>query len=314
MGKKGLDGFFAVNVQGEDTTLYRDGQAVREYERTEIKRRRERPALGDGPLVNPRRKLQRARTHIRELSERIECHFQANPVQFSDQPDPETGELVIYAIRSCHVPDDIGTIVGDAVNNLRFALDHIICDLVRMRGGNTGGSGLLIRDRPKRLKAGTVGKLKELGPGAERFVCSLHGRKIWHSGAQALNALSTVDRHSRITFVNQAIVGVQTMVQLPPVFQGPEGNLRLLGPGNDGHPFFMPGGQPRWFAPKRILDDHVEVHRIPAGFNEEVSVNISVAFAETGVVDDQPVVETVIALADLVEWTIGVFERHCPRA
>lgn len=310
--QKRLGGLFAVNVDGADTTLYRDGQPVGEYVRESATMRRDRTPLGDGPLQNPRRKLERAREHIRDLSRRIDAHFQAHPVEFSDQQHPETGDLVIYVIGANRVPNDIGAIVGDVANNLRFALDHIVCDLVRIRGGNTGGSGLLVRNQPKRLKPGSIGKLKELGPRAEHFVCSLHGRRRWHSGAKALNALSTVDRHDRITFVNQALVGVQTMVQPPGVFQGPDGALRLLGPGTDGQPFLMPGGQPRHFAPKQVFDEQVEVHRIPAGFHEQVSVNISIAFDQTGVVDGEPVVETLELLADLVEWTIGLFERRCP--
>lgn len=310
--QKRLGGLFAVNVDGADTTLYRDGQPVREYVRDNAKKRRDRPPLGDGPLQNPRRKLERAREHIRELSQRIDAHFEAQPVELSDQQHPETGDLVIYVIGANRVPDDIGAIVGDVANNLRFALDHIVCDLVRMRGGNTGGSGLLVRDQPKRLKSGTIGKLKELGPRAEHFVCSLHGRKRWHSGAKALNALSTVDRHDRITLVNQALVGVQTMVQPPVAFQGPDGALRLLGPGTDGQRFLMPGGEPRHFAPKPVFDERVEVHRVLAGFHEQVSVNVSIAFDQTGVVDGEPVVGTLEDLAYLVEWTIGVFERRCP--
>ncbi len=309
----GTGGFFAVNVDGEGTALYRDGELVRAYERKPLPARRLRRPLPDGPLHNPRRKLARALKHIHELDDTIGSHFETNPVELVTEEDSQTGETVVSISGASEVPKDIGVIVGDIVHNLRFGLDNLVCDLVRLESnstGNTGNSNFPIHSKAKRLSVGKEAKLRGTPNKAEKCICSLHGRGSWHRPMNALHRLSTMDRHNRITFVNQAVVSVQTMVQVPGMFQGPDGNIRLLGPGPGGKPFYQPGGSPRAFEPIAITNTLVPIHRIPEGFNEQVSAKVSVAFDQSGGVDGAPILETLRDFALIVEWTIGIIERQ----
>jgi hypothetical protein len=75
----------------------------------------------------------------------------------------------------------------------------------------------------------------------------------------------------------------------------------------------MDAGTPDQFRRVFPVEDNVEIHRSPAGFNEEIQGSIDVAFSETEVVEGEAVVETLRQLADFVERTIAIFEKRARR-
>jgi hypothetical protein len=72
----------------------------------------------------------------------------------------------------------------------------------------------------------------------------------------------------------------------------------------------QPAGTPTTFRRVFPLHDNGEVHRSPAGFNEDIDASISVAFFETQVLEGEPIVETLRQLSQFVRRTICVFERN----
>lgn len=68
-------------------------------------------------------KIERAVEHIDNLEAQIKAFREADPYTIIRKDDPETGELVVFASIPRELPPRWGCIAGDAVHNLRSALD-----------------------------------------------------------------------------------------------------------------------------------------------------------------------------------------------
>lgn len=85
----------------------------------------------DGLPGSAARKLRRAQAHIDDL-ERVIRDYLHDPKPFEVVPEPDpNGTTRNYRFRLIRpVPEVIPEIIGDAIHNLRAALDHAICALV----------------------------------------------------------------------------------------------------------------------------------------------------------------------------------------
>jgi hypothetical protein len=84
---------------------------------------------------SPRLKVKRSRDHIRELGAMLDEYVARKPYSLDVK---ETKDGCDYNIISTEeMPLDVPLIIGDAIHNMRSALDILACDLVEMNGGNT---------------------------------------------------------------------------------------------------------------------------------------------------------------------------------
>lgn len=86
------------------------------------------------PLVAIDRKTERAGRHIADLDAAISYFIGSNPYRVEIQGDPNDSDRVRWILRETR-PDPVPTVefavcIGDAVHNLRAALDHLACGLV----------------------------------------------------------------------------------------------------------------------------------------------------------------------------------------
>src|SRR4051812_45511039 len=82
----------------------------------------------------PKLKIERAERHIAELQAAIDAFLGRDPYPYVIKDDAERGtRSVIMEVRE-RVPDELGPIVGDAIHNLRSALDIMLCDIAAMHG------------------------------------------------------------------------------------------------------------------------------------------------------------------------------------
>src|SRR5258708_574746 len=84
-------------------------------------------------LIRP--KTKRAYKHIRELQTAILAFKATNPHEVSAKRDPQTRKVIYYVHKADPLPDDIALIAGDALQNLRSAVDHLAYQLVLSAGG-----------------------------------------------------------------------------------------------------------------------------------------------------------------------------------
>src|SRR5689334_24738258 len=94
--------------------------------------------MGLMPFHSVLLKIERAKKHIAELEAERDSFFGFNPYTFDSKLDPQTGKRQFYCKRVSPVPDLFSLIVGDVLNNLRSALDHMAYRFVRLGNAPTG--------------------------------------------------------------------------------------------------------------------------------------------------------------------------------
>jgi hypothetical protein len=81
-----------------------------------------------------RLKVRRARTHVGELQTEIRRYLRSNPFYVEAVPGAITGTKDWLLHVREQVPPEFSAILGDAIHNLRSALDLLACELVRLNG------------------------------------------------------------------------------------------------------------------------------------------------------------------------------------
>jgi hypothetical protein len=79
-------------------------------------------------------KIDRANYHICDLDTRITAFETTRPHIVVKQKDPSTGneDWIVKILRP--IPSELSAIAGDAIHNLRAALDYLVCRLVETNG------------------------------------------------------------------------------------------------------------------------------------------------------------------------------------
>lgn len=304
-------GLLGVSTLDGVTTTYHNGSAVARYKQVAPYRPR-KPRRGDpGKFVGPKLKVERAKKHIAELEAAIEAFHSTYPYRVTQNEDPQTGEFVVRVQVEKVVPDALSAVIGDAVHNLRCALDYVVCDLVRAHSDHDGQfRNFPVEKRPKRLKAGSIGKIAGVSAMAERTIIRLTNCNAWHSRMWALHWLDIFDKHNCIVAIAAATTKATAKVGVPGIFVGPDGALRLLSPGPDSIPLLMDAGTPEQFRITSLSEDNVEIYRASGGFEEEIQITFGIAFGKTEIVEGQSIPETLREFAEIVERTIEIMERH----
>jgi len=70
-------------------------------------------------------KVERAEKHIEDLLLACEAFFDSKPYEIEIKVDPDKSERSYHLVRMAEVPDEIMLICGDAIHNLRSALDYL---------------------------------------------------------------------------------------------------------------------------------------------------------------------------------------------
>ena len=261
--------FFAVNVSGGKTTTYKDGLPVHTYSNAENKVFHQRTLRASNPnlFIGPKLKIERAKRHIQDFEIAVQAFRDTNPYDLIRETDPQTGENVYRMLVKEGVPISLSGFLGDAVHNLRCALDYLICDLIRANGKQPdGNSGFPIKQRTERFKPGRVAKIDRISAKAERLVFRFKGHKSINDALWIIHWLDVIDKHNAIVPVAAANLRVTAKVGVPGMFLGPDGNIRLLGPGPGGVPMLMDAGVPDKFGLVFPLENNIEIYRSPSGF------------------------------------------------
>ena len=93
------------------------------------------------PFQAPRMKLDRAAQHIAAIKSDLLEYVARRPVETFPAPVP--GNFHMYGIRLLEIlPPHLPAALGDAIHNLRTALDIMACDMVRLNTGKEDVSGV----------------------------------------------------------------------------------------------------------------------------------------------------------------------------
>lgn len=153
-----------------------------------------------------RLKLERADRHIFDLKETWDAFVVGNPYLFESEDDPQTGERIYKLVSAALIPATIPLIAGDAIQNLRSALDHLAYHLVSL-GPSAAGHGdkiyFPIGESAKEFKSRLQQLRKRLRPDAIRPLEAVEayengsGEILWH-----LHCLNIIDKHRLLLTVS----------------------------------------------------------------------------------------------------------------
>lgn len=156
-------------------------------------------------LTGPLLKLARAERHIDELRREIKAFMAREPhphgfrVEFEVAAD-QTREYVVYAIIRSDPPFEWALIVGDAINNIRAALDHLVWTItpVKVRREFRNKIEFPIYTCRKAFVKHAAPKLEGLSPKHRALIENVqpyHGADPHIEPLEVLRRLSNTDKH-----------------------------------------------------------------------------------------------------------------------
>jgi hypothetical protein len=86
------------------------------------------------PFYGARLKIERARRHMNDLQHAAQLYGDTHPHIVTVETDAVTGDNLLRIDPADPLPDELLLILGDAIHNLRSALDHAWCMMVVTQG------------------------------------------------------------------------------------------------------------------------------------------------------------------------------------
>ncbi|MEX1208308.1 MAG: hypothetical protein WEE36_06825 [Acidimicrobiia bacterium] len=259
------------------------------------------------PLQGPRLKLERANRHIDELKEAIDRWGATNPQErIATENDPEPGDLT-YRIRvKREPPPEWGPIVGDALHNLRTALDLLAEQLI-LNGGEapTDTSGFPLGWSKKVFENTVANKLPGVSGRALRIVKAMKPYNGGNPCLWLLHRLNIADKHHLLVPVAVGQYRIRHRTFAGRVDHFPEGVREFV----DGLELTLTPTRP----PKPLKDgDVLMVMRAATRREGDPHPNFDVAIVvwETGTgADGQPVVGLLREIGGSVARLLNAMER-----
>jgi hypothetical protein len=159
-------------------------------------------------------KLDRAEAHIESVGEEIKAFCERDPPPFGFRSDPEPrrnqpGDYVLYAIVREPPPRELALPIGDALQNMRAALDHFAYELSSKRAQKSGKTAFPIHTDECRFKVKGVPYVETIGGYERTFIERLQpysASKIPGDNPLAvLRRLSNLDKHRLLVPVIAAV-------------------------------------------------------------------------------------------------------------
>jgi hypothetical protein len=170
------------------------------------------PLTADSRFVLLKIKVERAKKHIRDLETTIlDCRDKRLYAGLSDD-DPQTGQIMRYYEWLPVFPFEVLSIAGDAIHNLRSALDHLTYQLAIVGSGKPPGKCVQFpfannRDAYESEKAR---KVEGIRPEAVKAIDDLRPYKGGDDVLWRIHELDNIDKH-RFVFV----IGKDVLFEAP---------------------------------------------------------------------------------------------------
>jgi hypothetical protein len=239
-------------------------------------------------LSGSRLKVARAKDHIMEVAIQSTSFFESKPHRIFSERDAQGTGFTVKLRLERPIPDKISVVVGDALSQLRSALDVLVCSAA-LNNGATNTKNIYFpfaKDAAEFELPATQRKIEKLSNGDRMVVGAFKPYKGGNDLLWSLNALCNIDKHNRLIAVG-----------------GMGGRINAM---------HLTGGQYFIPAPRRQpLDKDVVLIVGRSGNPPQGDINLSldIAFREVELVAGQPIVALLNKYADLVEYIINCFDR-----
>jgi len=236
-------------------------------------------------------KVGRANRHISDLEEAQTAFFDRKPYVIVKEPDAEEGKYRrIVRVRE-HFPDNFALIIGDAVHNLRAALDLLACDLVRANGESADGVYFPFCDDGAYLDTMIKKrKLNRAAPDVQDMIRSLKPYKGGNERLRAVHDLDIADKHKLIIPVVGTVIEPTLILDFERGYMVRRSGADAIKPVKDGTIL------------DRLLPEYVEL--------DDNLTLFKIGFADGQPLARSVVVETLKELSELVDGIVEAFATH----
>jgi hypothetical protein len=256
------------------------------------------------PLDSLLLKVERAKKYISDLEAEYDRFHQTKPYTFSDSTNPQTGERTYYVEHAEPIPMEFSVIIGDALNNLRCALDHLAYHLVYVGVGAVKSYPDAKFPMGNSLSDYNEQKLRALNGMRQDAVTAIDALEPYIGGAGEyfvhLARLNNFDKHRLLLTAWSCFEGHKAFLsdrEMLAKFHGGKPSdytNSLLAPTSRIFP--LKAGDTLLTVPKSEVED-------------DLTFLLGIAFAEPEIVMGKPVIGTLREMTKLVQHVIFDFDR-----
>jgi hypothetical protein len=250
-------------------------------------------------------KIERADKHIADVKAAVQAFYDTIPYETTIKPNlEEPGKLAWYVTRAEPVPPEVATIAGDALHNLRSALDYLAQQLYLVSSpGNADyqdKTSFLIASSDEYFKNGIPGKLKGMRQDAIDAICALEpykggrGNDLW-----VLHRLDNIDKHRLIVTVGSDFRSMNLGPRIARTFNQISDKFKMP----DFDFFVRPAN--RMLKPGMILAGATEDE-----VSDKPPFRLEVAVNEPGVIEGQSLIEMVDQFRNRVARIVTDFKPY----
>lgn len=270
------------------------------------------------PFRASRLKVKRAKRHISDLDAAVRTYVANEPHRFYIEHNPElarraafnlsapaTSALILYI--TTPPPCELPLIIGDAIHNLRAALDLLACSLVRLNGRSDKNVYFPFSERGGKDFERMI-KKRNINRAAPDVVDIIRSLEPYKGGNEALRAIHDLD----ITDKHVTIVPTLYLTAVPRIIV----DSRVV---EDSfvHPLKKKNVIAAFAVSSMVMVDDGVVARgrlvrpdnIDEDYNPKLSIDIR--FAKGQPFAGESVVPTLYDLAKRVDGIVQTFETHC---
>jgi hypothetical protein len=263
----------------------------------------------DERLVLIQRKVERAYKHIADLNTAVRLFLDSKPYKVGTKRNPQTRQLIYYLTEVSPTPISFSTITGDALQNLRSALDHLAQQLFLVGSGSNVTSRrvqFLIEQNAAQYKGRLQGVVQGMRQDAIDALSACEpynggkGHDFW-----VLHELNNIDKHRLLVTVGSSFGSVNLGAIATAELEKVTGRTLPTLPGLNA-----------FFRPADILfplkaGDELFIDAANAEPNQNLQSDgfrFGITLNEPGIAEGKPLLETVQHLSDLVSNTIPLFK------
>src|SRR5579862_4046917 len=230
-------------------------------------------------VSNIREKIERADKYIKDFKAELASFNATQPYSLRVDVEGEPRKPSVHILKADPLPPSACLILGDAIHNLRSALDYLACSLVRAnRTEPTPKTEFPILDGPlttTKREARFAGKVEGMRKDVIQAIRDIHPYKGGNDTLWRLHRLDVIDKHNMLVTGFGSITAVGRL----PSIQGRWDGNRFLG---------VPGIPPVMEAGQKFTVSTMEV----AGFEVKKNTGFfaEIVFHEPGVAEGYPVI------------------------
>jgi len=259
-------------------------------------------------LRSARIKIQRAKDHIANLRREKDAWIGRKPYRLTSNVNTKGGKIMLNINVIEPIPDQFSAIMGDAIHNLRSALDHLVWALVIANGETpTEVNQFPINYNLASLEKAIPKCLKGVDPKAISAIKKLQPHKGGYGNPGneilwSLYDLDRIDKHRMILLVGAAHTKTQLRFSIG---YPPQKGFRWIGPpivaANQALAVPVEDG-------KTVAE--IDIIPLPPEVNLYGAITMEILFGDGNAVSGQPLAEVLPILGKHVEGIINAFDAE----